>query len=556
MKANEIIEKYIKLTNCTSKELAKNSNLSESILSRYKNGNRIPSYENIKKISKAFSIISENKYKEEDILKEFNNINNTNTIDFQTVTNNFNILITALNINVSELAKYLNFDSSYLSRIKKGERTPSNKEEFISKLANYIYKKYTNNNYKSTISQIIKSEMITQEKIENWIITNKKEEENEINKFLKKLDDFDLNNYIKIIKFDELKVPNIPFYKGKKRNYYGLEEMKQGELEFFKTTVLSKSKEDIFMYSNMPMEDMAKDIEFGKKWMFAIAMSLKKGLHLNIIHNINRPFNEMMLGLESWIPIYMTGQISPFYLPTSTNIINSLNYVSGASALSGECIEGYHNKGKYYITNNNKEIKYYREKSNLLLKKAKPLMNIYKENNQESFKQFLEKETNIKTDIERYQSSLPIFTIEDNLLTNILKRNNLSKDEIKNIINYKKEEEKRTTKILKNNKIIENIYIPNNNEEIYLSLDNIFFNKKIKYTYEEYIKHLENTKKYKNTNYQLIINKNKTFKNINISIYKNNFVIISKNANPIIHFVIKHPKLINAIENFNPIIKE
>ena len=41
------------------------------------------------------------------------------------------------------------------------------------------------------------------------------------------------------------------------------------------------------MCSDMPMEDMAKDVDFGKKWMFAIAMSLKKGLHLNIIHNLD-----------------------------------------------------------------------------------------------------------------------------------------------------------------------------------------------------------------------------------------------------------------------------
>ena len=64
----------------------------------------------------------------------------------------------------------------------------------------------------------------------------------------------------------------------------------------------------------MPMEDMAQDVEFGKKWMHAIAIMLKKGLHLNIIHNLDRPFNEMMLGLESWLPIYMTGQVFPYFL--------------------------------------------------------------------------------------------------------------------------------------------------------------------------------------------------------------------------------------------------
>ena len=52
--------------------------------------------------------------------------------------------------------------------------------------------------------------------------------------------------------------------------------MKKGELDFFKGTVLSKSMENIFMCSDMPMEDMANDTLFGKHWMFAIAIWLKK----------------------------------------------------------------------------------------------------------------------------------------------------------------------------------------------------------------------------------------------------------------------------------------
>ena len=162
--------------------------------------------------------------------------------------------------------------------------------------------------------------------------------------------------------------------------------MKRGELDFFKATVLSKDTEDIFMCSDMPMEDMAEDISFGKKWMFGIAMCLKKGLHLNIIHNLDRPFNEMMLGLQSWIPIYMTGSVSPYYLKNySNNVYNHLNYTSGSVILTGECINSYHNKGKYYLTSNSKEINYYKEKTKLLLKKASPLMEIYTNHNKDAF---------------------------------------------------------------------------------------------------------------------------------------------------------------------------
>ena len=83
--------------------------------------------------------------------------------------------------------------------------------------------------------------------------------------------------------------------------------------------------------------------------MFGIAVALRKGLHLDIIHNIDRPFEEMMLGLESWIPIYMTGQVSPYYLKGVQNTVYChFHYVSGAAALTGECINGFHEDGHYH----------------------------------------------------------------------------------------------------------------------------------------------------------------------------------------------------------------
>ena len=60
----------------------------------------------------------------------------------------------------------------------------------------------------------------------------------------------------------------------------------------------------------------------------------------------------------------------------------------------------------------------------------------------------------------------------------------------------------------------------------------------------------------KENNYEITYIDNKTFKNITISIIKNNYVIISKSSNPAINFVIKHPSLMQAIENFSPIVKE
>ena len=575
MNFKEVLNEYLKELNCSSKKLSNESGLSESVISRYRSGERTPlkNSEQLNKLTKAlFNIAKDsgkNKYTFDKIVSDFNSTLASDNFDYTTFSNNLNTLITSLNINTHEMSKYIVFDASHISRIRYGKAKPSNPVEFSNKICSYILNRYKNPDDINNLMMIIgcKKSDLSNEKIYstlfNWLTSEIVPVKNQISDFLHHLDSFNLDDYIKVIKFDELKVPSIPFYKTKTKHYYGIEEMKQGELNFFKGTILSKSKEDIFMCSDMPMEDMAKDIDFGKKWMFAIAMCLKKGHHLNIIHNLDRPFNEMMLGLESWIPIYMTGQISPYYLSNlKNNIYNHLNYVSAAAALSGECINGFHNKGMYYLTTNKNEIEYYKEKSDLLLKKAKPLMEIYRESNIKEYHLFLKKDENIECDRTRYISSLPLFTISDELLIKILKRNKLTKEEIDKIIKYKNNEFKYMNSILKKNKVFDYIYVIKENEFISdtpsLLLNNLFIDKTINYTYKEYIEHLKLTNEYakNNKNYNVLTEEDKTFKNITITILKNNHVIISKNSNPTIHFVIRHPKLVAAIESFNPLVKE
>lgn len=575
MNFKEVLNEYLKELNCSSKKLSNESGLSESVISRYRSGERTPlkNSEQLNKLTKAlFNIAKDNgnnKYTLDKIVSDFNIALPSDDFDYTTFSNNLNTLITSLNINTHEMSKYIVFDASHISRIRYGKAKPSNPVEFSNKICSYILNRYKNLDDINNLMMIIgcKKSDLSNEKIYstlfNWLTSEIVPIKNQISDFLHHLDSFNLDDYIKVIKFDELKVPSIPFYKAKTKHYYGIEEMKQGELNFFKGTVLSKSKEDIFMCSDMPMEDMAKDIDFGKKWMFAIAICLKKGHHLNIIHNLDRPFNEMMLGLESWIPIYMTGQISPYYLSNlKNNIYNHLNYVSAAAALSGECINGFHNKGMYYLTTNKNEIEYYKEKSDLLLKKAKPLMEIYRESNIKEYHLFLKKDENIECDRTRYISSLPLFTISDELLIKILKRNKLSKEEINMIFKYKNDEFKYMNSILKKNKVFDYIYVIKEDEFISdtpsLLLNNLFIDKIINYTYKEYIEHLKLTNEYakNNNNYNILNEEDKTFKNITITILKNNHVIISKNSNPTIHFVIRHPKLVAAIESFIPLVKE
>lgn len=577
MKFSEQLNLYLSDLKCTSKKLSEISGISESVISRYRSSERAPSTDSAQ-LLKLCQTLEElylkqenNKISKEDILKSFKAcIEKDDGFNYEAFSKNLSSIIEFLKINISDMAKYTVFDASHISRIKNGKSRPSEPLEFCKKVSVYIADKFFGSEAEEKLKILLNikesdgiSKAELQKGVYNFLAESAQSEEkpDQIAEFLKNLDNFNLDDYIKAIKFDELKVPNLPFYKTKSGNYFGLDGMKEGELNFFKATVLSKSNEDIFMCSDMPMEDMAEDLEFGKKWMFAIAMSLKKGLHLNIIHNLDRPFNEMMLGLESWIPIYMTGQISPYYLKEVKNSVYChLNYVSGKCALTGECIKGHHAQGKYYLTSNSAELEYFRQKSEFLLKAANPLMEIYDEKSENKFKAFLFDDRKLICDRKRILNSLPLFTLSDELFDKILKENSVSESDAEKLRKCKKEEQAHILSILKASKLTDTVYIKSEEEfessgGAYLSFENVFSDLKLKYTYENYLEHIRLTESFKNENYRLIKSESKIFDNIVLSVAHGNYAVVSKASHPVIHFIIRHPKLAGAIENFDPLVK-
>ena len=557
MTFSEVLNLFIEEIGCTSKELAKESNISEALISRYRNMDKIPKYKSDKynnlidgliKLSKKYNI---NDLDDKKINSEFDKIFSKDNIDFDIFRENLNFIISELKINVSDLSKSIGFDSSYVSKIRNNIRKPQNTSDFASSISRYIVNNYDNNN----ISSVTGISIVNSDNLYKWMTNNTKNEEVPINSFLTKLDDFDLNEYIKSIKFDKLKVPTMPISIPKQKIYYGLKGYKDSQIDTLKQIILSKSKDDVFFYSNMSMTEANKDLDFKKKFMVGLAFMLKKGLHLNMIHDLDRPFNELLLGLEGWIPLYMTGQISPYYFKDNSNKLfcNTL-CVSEAAALSGSYVSNNINTSRFYLTNKQEELKYYNESRNLLLKKANSLMDIYNQSRKNEFKKYLD--SNIDENRRNILTNLPIYTISDELLDKILDNNKIEKKDRNILIKYVNAEKERVSKILKNNKIVDEITILTKEEfeinKCYLSLSKIFYDNKIIYTYEDYINHINLIKEFKkkNKNYDFKINNTNIFKNINIHIIDNKQAVISKENTPSIHFVIHHPKLINAISNF------
>ena len=569
MNFQECLNNYIIQIRCNGKELARNSKISETVISRYRKGERAPSADSeyLKKLSDGIIKTAAEKgirdFKADKVLQTLRESLENNRDEPAFNSQKLDILLRELDINISRIAAFLHYDPSYLSKIRTGKRNPAHQQQFIEKICEYVASNYKDEQNRKKVTYLIQcnedeitDSSLYRKKLREWLSSSKPEDVDYVSGFLRKVDSFNLDDYIRAIHFDSFKVPKVPFQLPVSRHYYGLKEMREGELDFLKHTVLSKSMKPLYICSDMPVEDMAADKDFAKKYMFGLAMVLKKGLHIHIIHDVERPMKDMMLGLENWVPLYMTGQISPYYLKGVQNRVYShLHYCSGQVAMTGDCISGHHDLAHYYLTSRKEEVSISQKNMEFLLKKAHPLMDIYREERKKELYAALIENAGKEGRRRRVLAVPDLGVLPKKLLEEILERNHVSADDKTTIIECCRRDRECLETVLKHS-IVED-EVSEICEEEYgkyppvLPIAECFLEKDIHLTYEEYLACIKAGGDYTkaNENYQFNLTKIKGFHNIQITCFEGKWCMISKNRAPAIHFVIHHPKLRYALEN-------
>lgn len=569
MNFQECLNNYIIQIRCNGKELARNSKISETVISRYRKGERAPSADSeyLKKLSDGIIKTAAEKgirdFKADKVLQTLRESLEDNRDEPAFNNQKLDILLRELDINISRIAAFLHYDPSYLSKIRTGKRNPAHQQQFIEKICEYVASNYKDEQDRKKVTYLIQcnedeitDSSLYRKKLREWLSSSKPEDVDYVSGFLRKVDSFNLDDYIRAIHFDSFKVPKVPFQLPVSRHYYGLKEMREGELDFLKHTVLSKSMKPLYICSDMPVEDMAADKDFAKKYMFGLAMVLKKGLHIHIIHDVERPMKDMMLGLENWVPLYMTGQISPYYLKGVQNRVYShLHYCSGQVAMTGDCISGHHDLAHYYLTSRKEKVSISQKNMEFLLKKAHPLMDIYREERKKELYAALIENAGKEGRRRRVLAVPDLGVLPKKLLEEILERNHVSADDKTTIIEYYRRDRECLETVLKHS-IVED-EVSEICEEEYgkyppvLPIAECFLEKDIHLTYEEYLACIKAGRDYAkaNENYQFNLTKIKGFHNIQITCFEGKWCMISKNRAPAIHFVIHHPKLRYALEN-------
>lgn len=232
MKFCDELNKYLELLSYSAKELSEETGLSPTIISRYLNDKRTPRLQS-EQFDKIVSGLYKLAYKrninlsKDDIVETLGKSISYEDINFDNFVDNFNTLLVELKINISDIANSVDYDVSFISRIKNKTRKPSDLDNFAEKFTDFIIENYKINEDKKLIASLINCSMEDLENnssykklLLNWINSSQITHSELVKSFLSGLDNFSLNDYIGT-DFNKIKVPTSPVILRSSKTYYG-----------------------------------------------------------------------------------------------------------------------------------------------------------------------------------------------------------------------------------------------------------------------------------------------------------------------------------------------
>lgn len=482
-------------------------------------------------------------------------------LPFNFYSEKLNAIMDMLDLSNVKLGKAIHVDPSYISRLRNGTRVPKRNSDITDRISEYLLERIIEQDKLRPLARMINVTMRSFEDADyrknvflKWI--NDKDniaEESAVEKLLENIDSFKPAIYSTL--------PNISSIVSKevltdlKYEYIGVKGLQTAVIRFLSNSVYEKADE-LWLYSDEDMSWIADDKEFLLKWTVLLGTCVKNRIKIKIIHTVDRDPDEMIKGLESWIPLYMSGMIEPYM--SRRKVDNRFSH-SMFICPNKSCIEACHVKGSesfglYRYHTEQEHIDIYMKQYEMLLSTCDPLMKIYTQADLAKYISFTDNVVN-EGGITSVLQSLSLGFMDKSLLDKMLSKADCNDEELEKIYTFWQSRVSMYERALQDEKIREMIPLPSKESidkgEVILNLGTIRHELLIPYEKEDYARYIRNIiniiDRYKN--YNLIPLPELPFINVQIIINGDNISII-KTDFPKISFVISNQYIVSAFKDY------
>ena len=282
--------------------------------------------------------------------------------------------------------KLLNIDPSYISRFRNGLRTPVSNSKLTEEMCRVLYSRLKEQNRLSNLARLMNispdnllDDMNWEKELYAWLFLS---EDSTVSSFVVGMVD-----QIGSFSADIIKSP-LPFKMAAVKTalsdnqplYHGMRGLQTAVIRFL-GTVIERKEKDLYLFSDQNIDWITDDKSFQIKWMSLMIQCVTSGVTIHIIHNMERNLAEIGKAIQSWLPLYPSGQIESFYLDgqKNTNFSTTLFLCPGYACIYGNNVVGAENESGIYLYETEPErINLHRQLFDTLLGKAHRLIRVCK----------------------------------------------------------------------------------------------------------------------------------------------------------------------------------
>ena len=264
----------------------------------------------------------------------------------------FNAVMEISELSNISLSRKAHVDPSLISRYRSGLRSPAGNPDIAEHLSSVLLKNISESGKIEALSHIMNvlPQAIDEETFSEWLCTSEFNNDATLASTEKLLGALE-NHMIPVHRnLSESDIMLLSEPVGEHKSIYrGYDGLREAVIRFLKSAARDHAKE-LLLFSNQNMEWMTEDPAFLRKWALLMGECIKSGTRIRIIHNIDRHVEEMNSAIISWLPLYMTGMIEPFYstLSTGTLFSRTIFLNPGVSCINASLTAGTERDASYH----------------------------------------------------------------------------------------------------------------------------------------------------------------------------------------------------------------
>ena len=411
MPFSSVLSTYCNALGCTNKEIAEWCGISPSALTRYRKGERAPEVgsDTIAGIAAGISALARKKgiegLPDESIVRSTleGGMEGMHTLGMSFCAR-FDALMTVMGIRNADIARELQVSPSYISRIRSGHRAPADRIVFASACARYasercrILKQIPGELRNLLTSAEVSVDWLEfdlentsnlNEVIAQWLMGNSitGSDVAAIEAMFQRMND---GVYLERLEQINATEPVIPVSgpPAVTTRFFYKSDMRNSLITFFDTAARHGARE-VFLSTDMPLLAATLDVDFLDSYWEGVSKLVRSGCKLRVLHSVERPLVETIMGAGLWIPPLLAGDVTYYgLLGVSNRMFYHSNYVCEVCALSSEAIMNYEDDGRSYFTTDPMDVRYYRRKMSHIMTHATPLVEVFREDDPKQRRRF------------------------------------------------------------------------------------------------------------------------------------------------------------------------